>query len=271
MMYEVVSVEKKKRQYLVHFKHIDQHFNVEVSEEMILEYRLVKGKILDENQWKRLNESMKYDSYRQKLMRYLNHKPRTVFEAKKYLDQFDLSKPNMDQLIDRFVRLGVLNDQRYIEQYIEEYSQFRLMGPKKIFYDLINKGLNQPDIEQGLLSYPESLMKNNIHALIIKHIESSKNKSLNRLRESIYRLLMTKGYDYQLIDKVFQSMRQEVMSLIDEEEALRKDYQLLLKKYLRTPKKQSLSNFMIPKLIQKGYQYQQIIDMVKGEDSNEYE
>ncbi|MFP4478443.1 MAG: RecX family transcriptional regulator [Candidatus Izemoplasmatales bacterium] len=254
----------KKKKYLVSFEEIDEDFVV--SEELILEYRLVRGKILDDRTFKSFKESVLQDKYRQKLLYYATYKPRTIKEAKLYLDKYDVPESAKQKYIDQLIQAHILDDDLYAKNYIEEYAHFRMIGPNKIKYDLIKKGISEKLIQQYLPTYDQNLIQDNIHKLIQKKMKSIKNKPMKKVLLSLKTFITNKGYDYSDVQKAIENNKSLIASYIDEDGALQKDYDQYLKKFKRSHKSESFKNYVIPKLLQKGYAYPKILKLLEGEE-----
>jgi len=264
-MYQVKGFEKKKNQYVVTINcdGVEKTFNV--SDELILEFRLVAGKIIEDKRFQQFLNALNYDKYRQKLLHYCHFKPRTKYEARLYLSQFDLSEKEIVTLIDKLVEMKLLDDMRYVKAYIQEYGQFRLVGPRKILFDLKQKGIEENDILSCLKMYSESQMRLNIVKLIQKKLKSSKNKSLQKMKSSLLEYVVHKGYDYSMVQSVIESQLDHIIYSNDENEALQKDFEEYLRKYKKSNQSQSLKAYCLPKLMQKGYGYHKILSLLEGE------
>jgi regulatory protein len=266
MIYEVKKVEKNKKDYTVYFQINQKEESFDVSDEIILDYRLVKGKILEDEKYAEFKEAVLHDQYRQKLWHYATYKPRTIQEARQYLDQFDVPEAAKAKYIEKLKEAHILDDELYVKNYIEEYSSYRMIGPRKIEMDLRNKGISTNQINRMMGLYKASLMKENIKHLLEKKIKSSKNKPLFKLKESIKSYLMNKGYDYEMVNGVVDEMSSDIKEGNDEDMALQKDFDQYLNKYKRSNQSQSFRDYLIPKLMQKGYPYHKIIKFIEGEN-----
>ncbi|QWB99598.1 RecX family transcriptional regulator [Mycoplasmatota bacterium] len=264
---KVKSLGLKKKKYIVEFEEVDESFTV--SEEIILEYRLVKGKILEEESFNAFKESVRQDKYRQKLLYYTTYKPRTEKEASLYLDKFDVPQNAKFKYINHLKKTNILNDEVFAKNYIEEYSEFRLVGPSKIKFDLIKKGISEKIINKYLGHYNQELVEENIKKLAIKKLKSMKNKSMQKVMISLKTFITNKGYDYTDVKNELSKMKAYISSSIDEDEALHKAYERYLLKYKRSAKSQPFKNYIIPKLMQQGYTYQKILKLLEGVN-NEY-
>ena len=268
-MVEVQSITRKKRQYLVTLKIDEKIETFELSEEIILDYRLVRGKQLDEESYLYLKERMLHDKYRQKLWHYASYKPRTVQEARDYLNQFSMPEKAKAKYIQKLMDAHILDDDVYVRNYIDEYSHFRMIGPRKIIFNLIKKGIEKNIIIQYIGNYDQKLMKENLRKLIEKKVKSSKNKPLYKAKESIKAYGVNKGYDYDLVQEVMEKMMATILANNDENSAIQKDYDQYVSKFKKSSQSQTLKAYIIPKLMQKGYPYHKIIQLLEGEEAYE--
>lgn len=265
MIYTVKTLEKKKKNYVVTFSFNNDLIPLKISEELILDFRLVRGKILDEKQFNQLKNSINYDTYRQKLTFYTTYKPRTIHEARKYLEKYDIPDNISEKYIDKLLETHILNDEVYAKNYIDEYSSFRHMGPRKIVNDLCKKGIHPSIIESKIKNYTLALMKDNISYLIEKKLKASKNQSIIKAKESVISFLVNRGYEYSLVKEMIDIHRKSFKETIDEDKILMKEYKHYLKKYQRSDQKISLKEYILPKLMRKGYAYHKINQLIEGE------
>jgi regulatory protein len=266
MNIEVKAIKSKKNQFILELLVDNQTIEYDVSDEIILDFRLVKGKVLDKETYQALKENILHDKYRQKLLHYATYKPRTVKEARDYLSQFDMPEKAKAKYIQKLMDGKILDDDTYVKNYIDEYSHFRLIGPRKIEFDLIGKGIDKHKINQMMGLYSTALMKENIGKLIEKKVKSSKNKALNKIKQTVKAYVINKGYDYELVQAVLEDMTEAIENHNDEDMAIQKDYDKYLRKYKKSNQSQSFKSYMIPKLMQKGYGYHKIIELLEGEE-----
>lgn len=270
-MVQVKALEKKNKKYIVTLTFDGKESVHEVSEDLILEYRLVYGKVLDDQRYKELMFALNNDKYRQKLMHYCAFKPRTIQEARVYLSQFDMTEKAKETLLNKFVDMHLLDDDIYSKNYILEYAQYRLIGPKKIFFDLTQKGIETSLINQHMVEYPISLMKDNILKWFEKKLKSSKNKPFHKLKASLMSYIVNKGYEYEMVQTVIDAHMDQMNTMNDEDAALQKDFDDYLRKYRKSNQSQSLKQYCLPKLLQKGYGYYKVSKLFEGEEADESE
>lgn len=96
---------------------------------------------------KALNEEAKaYD----RAVRFLAHRPRSIAETQNYLRRHQLPDSAIDQVIQRLVTAGYLDDTLFAQFWVEDRERFRPRGPAALRYELRQKGLPEPIIDSAL-------------------------------------------------------------------------------------------------------------------------
>ncbi|MCF7923881.1 MAG: RecX family transcriptional regulator [Candidatus Izimaplasma sp.] len=269
MNYKVLSIEKNKNKYKVVIEKAGEKISLTVSEDIILDFRLLKDKELTEKEYKNLVESINRDKYYQKLLYYANYKPRTAHEAKNYLDKFDIDEKAKHYYLNKLEEIQLLNDDLYVRNYIYEYSHYRLIGPKKIIYELRRKGISPTLINKHINDYKADLIYRNIVKLVEKKAKSIKSKPFKKTIQLIKSYIVNKGYDFNLVQTVINDQIDLINEFVNEEKALDKDIEKYYTKYKKSKQKSSFKNYVVPKLLNKGYQYGKILKILEGDKYGE--
>ena len=265
-MYKVIEFLPRKRKYLIK---ITDSLKIEeflVTDELILEFRLVKGKELDKETYLRFIENYKRDEFYQKVLHYALYKQRCLSEINKYLDKLKIPKSNRGFYLNKLKKNQILNEKSYTENYIFEYFEYKKQGINKIIYNLEKKQINKSLYYPIIKKIPNSKIQENIEFLYYKKIKSIKNKSLNRAVEDIKKFIINKGYNYALVNSFVNNKRSELEKNISENLSLEKDYNYAIKKYNKNKSKE-FSN-ILSYLLRKGYTYNKIkVIMDKGREN----
>ena len=224
-MVELIDIKKKKNKYIIEMK--DEE--IEVFEEVIIKFMLLKKRDLEDNEFKELLKYKKYTDTLHLAIDYLK-KPRTLLEVKKYLRSI---KSYDEEVIKKLLDMGLINDKLYMNMYVDYQSRINLKGPKLIKKELEMKGINL-DFE-----YPN--YEENINKLINKYIKNNSDKPSKMLNYGLNNYLITKGYDK--VDDYFYN---------DDSELIKKDIDKLLIKYKKL-EGYSLRMKLYSSLINKGY------------------
>ena len=225
-MVELIDIKKKKNKYILVLK--DEE--IEVFEEVIIKFMLLKKRDLEDNEFKEL---LKYKNYTDALHLAIDYlkKPRTEFEVKTYLKSIKSYDIN---IIKKLIDMGLINDLAYMNMYVDYQSRINLKGPKLIKKELEMKGINL-DFE-----YPN--YEENINKVIDKYLKNNKDKSTKMLNYGLNNYLITKGYDKT--DNYYTN---------DDESLIEKDIDKLVRKYNKLDKPK-LRMKLYSSLISKGYE-----------------
>lgn len=104
------------------------------------------------------------------LLRYLAYRARTSKEAYAYLQKKGFPEQVISETINDLQDLGYLNDRTFTRDFIG-YRKGKSFGPRKIRYELLNKGLEKKEVDHLLKSgLGEEEELQTIKALLLKRI-----------------------------------------------------------------------------------------------------
>ena len=221
----VLDIKKKGNKYFV----ILEDEEIEVYEDVLIKLMLLKKRDITNDEYKELIRLKKYYDTLNLVIKYL-HKPRTIFEVKKYL--MDL-KCYDKEIINKLLDMGLLNDRSYTDMYVDYQARINLKGPKLIKKELEIKGVH--------LDFEYTYYEENIHKLIDRYLKNNKDKPTKKLNYDLNNYLITKGYDK--IDEYFYN---------DDESLIENDIEKLLIKNKKLDKSK-LRMKLYSSLLNKGY------------------
>ena len=221
----VLDIKKKGNKYFV----ILEDEEIEVYEDVLIKLMLLKKRDITNDENTELIRLKKYYDTLNLVIKYL-HKPRTIFEVKKYL--MDL-KCYDKEIINKLLDMGLLNDRSYTDMYVDYQARINLKGPKLIKKELEIKGVH--------LDFEYTYYEENIHKLIDRYLKNNKDKPTKKLNYDLNNYLITKGYDK--IDEYFYN---------DDESLIENDIEKLLIKNKKLDKSK-LRMKLYSSLLNKGY------------------
>lgn len=256
MMYKIIESKYYKRKYLIVFNGSKKDEEFLVSEDLMIEYRLVKGKELDKKQYSQFKESFKRDEIYQKVLHYALYKQRCTFDIKQFLDKKEVYQERQNYYLEKLRKSRILDDKNYTYNYIHEAFEFKMTGPKKIIYDLSRKKISEELYQPIIASLSNKEIEANVVSLYQKKLKSIKNKSAIKAVQDIKQFIIKKGYSFELVNKVVNSLKNNIADIIKEDDALEKDYLKAKNKYSKD--KQKEYNNILSYLMRKGYNYSKI-------------
>ena len=133
-----------------------------------------------------------------------------TYKSEKELAQKLALKGYDDHIINRTINFmkeyNLLNDNNYATMYVKDKS--RNIGKKKIKYSLLQKGIDEEIIESELEKINNDEVKAIVYEMALKKYKvfSKRENDNYKLTQKLYRFLMGKGYDYDLIKDVVKSI-----------------------------------------------------------------
>ena len=261
-MFKVIDLSKKGKNYQVIIKRNDKEKTYLVSEDLVIEYRLVIGKEFDQKQMDKLLEEINRDAIYQKVLKYALYKPRTKKEIFVYLDKLKIEK--FGYYITKLEKTKLLNDDLYAKNYIDDAINFKKIGPRKIYEDLRIKGIQEEKIVLYLESYNQATIIENIRYNLEKKVKSISNKTFLQAKKVLINFLLNKGFDYNDINHQINDSLDLIDKYIDENKIIKKEIAYLKEKYHKKEQKLPLKQYLIQKLLAKGYQYNIIKEYLEG-------
>lgn len=183
----------------------DGEFKIGVSIYLCEEYSLKVGNKLTEETLSKLQDDDTFIKAKNMAFRYLSYRDRTQKEMRDYLNKKEYHQSIVELVIKYLLEKQYLNDERFTQMYIEGKSKNNNYGPKKIKFDLLNKGIDKVLIDEALQDFDEDMEE--IIELVNKKYSKLKDADYNKQYNSIGGFLARKGHSYDTIKKVIQAFR----------------------------------------------------------------
>ncbi len=152
--------------------------------------------------------------------RYLSYRPRTEYELRRYikrkLHSRDIVDPDQQEeyitaTIQRLNSEGRLNDEKFIQMFVDDRQYFKPRGKRRLVQELKQKGLADPLIEEYFSTHAIDEVP-----LVVKIIQKklffdnptnsqSENPEIDQgLRKKITNHLLRRGFSYHHIKLAFE-------------------------------------------------------------------
>ncbi len=263
-MYKVIALKPKRKNYQVIIKDkSDKTSEYTVSEDLIVEFRLVNGKELSDLDFSAFKAAADKDAIYQKLLYYATYKPRTEKEIREYLEKKQILDEDQKYFINKLRKVSIVDDDKYANNYIYEAFNYKLHGLRKIRRDLNLKGIGNYLIDGHIDKIRHEDIIKNIETLFFKKIPEYRKFSSKKAVANIKRFLVSKGYEFSDIEYIINDNFDKIKSSINEADNLKKDFAAVAKEYARKQPKQDRFTFIVRKLLSKGYEYQAIKALIE--------
>ena len=197
---QITNITKLKVKYKIELDN-GKHFYV--SEDTIIKYGLIKKIELTKDQLKEIIAHESVESVYSKAVHYLQYGLRTKQEIKDYLTKKEIAPKVIDEVIEKLVEIGYLNDEHYVEAAVTDYFNLNLKGPYWIKRKLQEKELDKDAIDKYIAKIcTEEAMIEMLYKIIEREFKvrrEAKNKKIQKITQKLY----TNGFTSDIIRKVF--------------------------------------------------------------------
>lgn len=229
---------------------LDDGRSISLYEEVILKYRLLINKEINDNDMDSINKyNLKCDAYYTALNN-IKSRFKSEYQLRGVLHNKGYSDSDIDFSIDKLISQGYLNDRLFARSYINTQMLTTSRGPLRIERDLIDKGVDGNIINDEIVIFNDEEEINRIKKIVDKKIKSNRNRGGSVLKNKIYNDIKILGYNSYNISKVLNEY-----SFTNNYEIARREYDKLYRKYSRKYSGYELENKIKDGLYKKGLTY----------------
>ena len=231
--------------------------------------KLFEGKQVDSDTYNELKSLHYYCYAYTRCLKKLANKDLSRHELESFLDQqMNLSDIQKKAIMDQFVSLGYIDDERLVITQFEN-DQVKLIGRNKTRYSLMKRGLDEKLIseEYEKVSYGDELARAVRKADIIARSLLAYPEKEKKAR--LYNKLYDSGYSREIINEAIGSL--DLYDAEKEQENIQRAYSTGLRKYSVRFTGRKLYQKLYTFLAQKGYRNEDIREVLEKlqEEENE--
>lgn len=144
-----------------------------------------------------------FDKLKTKVLKYIMYKKRTENEIKRKFSEEDYEL--LEDVIEHLKDIGYIDDKKYVERAIAEFTKLNNLSIKELKYKLQSKGININNLDDYIYSHQEELEEYEINSarnIIIK-------KQNNLEEQSLIQYLIKKGYRSDSIKQAIENISNE--------------------------------------------------------------
>lgn len=202
--YQITRIEPQKHREDRVNVYLDGAFAFGLDQEVVCEHHLHQGDTLTESLIDGVLLAEERTKAKQKVLDWLSRRSRSVSEIRRRLREKGVSERTSGKVIDDFLRVGLLDDEKYAFTYVQSRMQQRPSGKRLLRMELLKKGIEEDlaakAIEEGYgngseLEVARGLFRRRVNRY---HGETRvmKKKSAD--------FLLRRGFSWEVIDAVLQ-------------------------------------------------------------------
>ncbi|WP_425401988.1 recombination regulator RecX [Gracilibacillus lacisalsi] len=207
---KITTQKKSKHRYNIFLKENEQeYYGFSVNEDILIEYYLRKGLFLTPEMIEQIQE--KDESYKAYTLsvKYLSYRMRSEQELIDYLQRKEVDDTYIGEVISRLKQEGLVDDVAFSEALVRTKMQTSTKGPLMIKKELVEKGIQAPNIEQALSLYTFEKQFQKVEKWAKKKLQASSKKSRQQQIDSIKQSLLQKGFSFDVITEVLNNIELE--------------------------------------------------------------
>ena len=209
----ITKIEVQKRNKDRVNIYLDNEYAFSISMELVYKESLKPKMEIDVERLKDIADKEGYLKCKNTALRIIERSFKTEKEMRDKLKEKEYTDNQIEKTIEFLREYNFINDESYVKAYINDKLASR--GRQKIKYDLIKKGVDRNLIDEKLSCIDSDDEKNTAFNLAKKKYNSIKKSESDtyKLSGKLYRFLMSKGYNYELVKDVVK----EVMNAYEED------------------------------------------------------
>ena len=147
-------------------------------------------------------------------IKLLNYRDRSEADMRRSLSQDGISEEVVNDVIERLRHAGLINDERFAQNWIENRNEFRPRSRRALTYELKARGIDQEAFGQALEQIDDDEL-----ALQAALKQSKKFQGLPWLefRQKMYAFLARRGFNYEtsapVVRRVWEEMHADIENM----------------------------------------------------------
>ncbi len=213
-MPKITQVEPQKKNPKRFNIFLDGRFAFGADEDLVVEHRLVVGKVLNTSAVEKLLFESEVGKLMERMYRLWNVRSRSEKEVRTYLknlsfkrkikDKEEISDTAIELLINKLKQKRLLNDEQFAKAWVEARRKSKKKGKIALKMELYQKGIDHGLIDEALKdSTPESEEELAKQALE-KKMRIWKNLPILKFKKKAYEFLMRRGFEYDVVNNVVE-------------------------------------------------------------------
>jgi regulatory protein len=198
---KISKIEPQKKNKKRSTIYINGDFAFGLSNEILLKFDFHEGDPIDENIIQNVLLEQEKQRIRERALRILAYRKRSVKELKTRLIKIGFDKDLVREIIEEFVSDGALNDDDFTEAFVADYTNLKPKGNIFISRELAKRGISQEAIQSALRMRDENQIVKDFLQKKLSHFNVKNPKD----RQKILRRLLSRGFTPSIVYRLLNS------------------------------------------------------------------
>jgi regulatory protein len=146
-------------------------------------------------------------------LRFLDYRPRSRAEVRRNLEKHAIPAEVINDVFKRLERSGLVNDERFAQDWVENRSEFRPRSRRALASELHQRGLDDSAIKKALEGLNEEALA---YQAAMKQARRFEGMQLRDFNNKLGSFLARRGFSYEIIKHVVAKVWNEKQGKADE-------------------------------------------------------
>lgn len=184
---------------------IDGEYRFGLSTEIVIKHDLHEGDEIREEDISGILLQEEKEKVRNRAFRILQYRQRSVHELSTRLMDIGFDKVLVDDVVTAFIENDTLNDRRFAESFVQDYTTLKPKGNRFIYHELLRRGIEKEIIETVLAGRDERVLIEEFLTHKIRGYDLQKPKD----RQKVVRQLLNRGFSSEIVYDVIRDYSRE--------------------------------------------------------------
>lgn len=200
---KITKIEKQKKDRTRYNIFLDENFAFGLYDDTILKFGLRTGDEIEEKKISKIKEFDEFNYCKKIAYSFLSYKQRSKKELTKKLKDKKISETVINKIITLLEEQKYVDDKSYAKMYLETKIRNKPIGKRLLQNKLHEKGIDKETAEQTLTeNYSEEKEIESAKKLFKKYSKKIRGKGAADIKQKCYRYLISRGFDYGIVNKV---------------------------------------------------------------------
>lgn len=191
---------------------ISDDYAVVISTDLVLEYKLHKGMLIDEEFLGSILERQNNIDAKQTAYNYIAYKPRTESQVRAKLKEKLFPQQAIDKSIEFLYEFKYLDDEQYAMDYVKSYLNLKGAGKIKLAMELKKRGISKDYISNAIQTHFPEDAATMVMDTAKSYLKKISYKTLEKQKNSLRNFLLRQGFEYNTINttmnEIFENSEQ---------------------------------------------------------------
>lgn len=253
-MKKIYKIKKNKDKYTII---LSDNSSLSFYSDTLIKYNLLKPREINDIEFEEIINYNNFIESFNKAIKYITIKLRTKKEIEKKLNEYP--KDIVDKVIGKLMKMGYLDESKYIQAFINDQITLGNKGPTYIIKELEKLGLDNSLILEEINKIDEDIWIEKVKKIIEKRKKGNKlSKKMFVLKTKAY--LNNLGYYKKTIDEVINCIE-----INEDNDVIKNEYEKVKRKLSRKYEGQKLKEKIKLSLYNKGYNLENISEIINND------